>query len=54
MKVAQEALGHASIASTGIYTQMSREAYTAELHAIAGTRMRLRDARAQAAAGAAL
>lgn len=40
LKVAQEALGHASIASTGIYTQMSREEYELELHHVAGTRMR--------------
>lgn len=46
LKVAQEALGHASIASTGIYVQMSREAYVAELHNVAGGRMRKGDARA--------
>lgn len=47
LKVVQEALGHASLASTGIYTQMSREAYTAELHQVAGgARMPMRQARA--------
>jgi len=46
LKVAQLALGHASIASTGIYTQMSREEYAQELQAVAGGRMRQADARA--------
>ena len=46
LKVAQLALGHTSIASTGIYTQMSREEYTRELQAVAGGRMRKADARA--------
>lgn len=46
LKVAQLALGHASIASTGIYTQMSREEYTRELQNVAGGRMRKADARA--------
>lgn len=45
LKVAQLALGHASLASTGIYTQMSREDYMAELQAVAGGRMRKADAR---------
>lgn len=45
LKVAQMALGHASIASTGIYTQMSREEYSRELQAVAGGRMRKADAR---------
>lgn len=49
LKVAQLALGHASIASTGIYTQMSREEYTRELQYVAGGRMRQKDARAQGA-----
>lgn len=48
LKVVQEALGHASLASTGIYTQMSREEYTRELHNVAGGRMRKQDARALA------
>jgi site-specific recombinase XerC len=51
LKVAQLALGHASIASTGIYTQMSRQAYEQELHGVAGTRMRKADARAVGKAG---
>lgn len=46
LKVAQLALGHVSIASTGIYTQMSREEYTQELQNVAGGRMRQRYARA--------
>lgn len=50
LKVAQLALGHASIASTGIYTQMSREEYTRELQNVAGGRMRQKDARAMGAA----
>lgn len=51
LKVAQLALGHASIASTGIYTQMSREEYTRELQNVAGGRMRQKDARAMAVQG---
>jgi hypothetical protein len=51
LKVAQLALGHVSIASTGIYTQMSRQAYEQELHAVAGGRMRKADARAAAQGG---
>lgn len=46
LKVVQIALGHASIASTGIYVQMSREEYTQELQNVAGGRMRKADARA--------
>jgi integrase len=45
LKVAQLALGHASIASTGIYTQMSREEFGRELQLVAGGRMRQADAR---------
>lgn len=45
LKVAQLALGHASIASTGIYTQMSREEFSRELQLVAGGRMRRADAR---------
>lgn len=52
LKVAQLALGHTSIASTGIYTQMSREEYTRELQAVAGGRMRKADARVYGQAGA--
>lgn len=48
LKVAQLALGHVSIASTGIYTQMSREEFAAEMRAVAGGRMRKADARAMA------
>ncbi|MFZ4286609.1 tyrosine-type recombinase/integrase [Variovorax sp. HJSM1_2] len=39
LKVAQIALGHESIASTGIYTQMLREDFEREMHAVAGGRM---------------
>jgi site-specific recombinase XerD len=39
LKVAQLALGHVSIASTGIYTQMSREEFAREMQAVAGGRM---------------
>lgn len=49
LKVAQLALGHVSLASTGIYTQMSREDYMAELQAVAGGRMRKADARSMGA-----
>ncbi len=49
LKVAQLALGHESIASTGIYTQMSRTAFEMEMHAVAGGRMP--KARAVAMAG---
>lgn len=45
LKVAQLALGHASIASTGIYTQMSREEYEAELHQVDAGRLSKRQAR---------
>jgi site-specific recombinase XerC len=38
VKVAQLALGHATIASTGIYTQMSRQEYVQALQATAGGR----------------
>lgn len=38
LKVAQLALGHATIASTGIYTQIAREDYVQALHATAGGR----------------
>lgn len=39
LKVAQQALGHATIASTGIYTQMSREEFSREMQLVAGGRM---------------
>ena len=44
LKVVQTALGHESIASSGIYTQMLREDYVRDLHGIDGARMRKRDA----------
>lgn len=50
LKVAQEALGHSSIASTGIYTQMAREEYIAELQAIDGQRVSKAEARRLAGA----
>jgi site-specific recombinase XerC len=46
--VVQEALAHASIASTGIYTRMSREDYTAALLEVDGGRMPRAAARKQA------
>lgn len=51
LKVVQMALGHASIASTGIYTQMSREEFEAEMRMVAGGRMRKADARSLAFQG---
>jgi integrase len=39
LKVAQLALGHASLSSTGIYTQMSREEFERDLLAIDGKRL---------------
>lgn len=48
LKVAQEALGHASLASTGIYTQMTREEIAAEMHQIDGGRVPKRQARREA------
>lgn len=39
LKVAQIALGHASIASTGIYTQMTREAVARDLQRVDGARL---------------
>ena len=47
IKVVQLALGHESIASSGIYTQMNREAFEREMHNVAGGRMRKADARAE-------
>lgn len=46
LKVAQLALGHASLKSTGVYLHMSREELSEELQAVDGGRMRKRDARA--------
>lgn len=51
LKVAQLALGHASIASTGIYTQMSREEYVQELRLVAGQRVSKAVARGMAIGG---
>lgn len=44
LKVVQLALGHASVASSGIYTQMLREDYVRDLHGVDGARMKKRDA----------
>lgn len=52
LKVAQIALGHSSIASTGIYTQMTREDVARDLQAVDGARMSKKRA-AQLAASAA-
>ena len=51
LKVVQQALGHASISSSGIYTQMLREDYVRDLHRVDTARMSKRAA--VAAAGAA-
>lgn len=51
LKVAQLALGHASIASTGIYTQMSREEFERELRLVAGQRVSKAMARGMAIGG---
>lgn len=48
LKVAQIALGHVSLSSTGIYTQMAREDYVRELQQVDGQRLSKRDARRQA------
>lgn len=48
LKVAQMALGHASLASTGIYTEMAREEYVRDLQGIDGARLSKAAARAQA------
>lgn len=48
LKVAQMALGHQSISSTGIYTAMSREEYARDLQGIDPARMSRRAAVAQA------
>jgi len=50
IKVAQLALGHATVASTGIYTQMTRDEYVQALQATAGGRMPRKAAQALAAA----
>lgn len=51
MKVAQQALGHATVASTGIYTGMLREEYEAALHQVDTTRVPKRLALRAALAG---
>lgn len=48
LKSVQEALGHVSIASTGIYTQMRRSEFVRDMQQVAGGRMRRADARALA------
>ena len=48
LKVAQLALGHATVASTGIYTQMSREEFEREMHLVADGRVSKAHARAMA------
>lgn len=53
LKVAQQALGHASLSSTGVYLQMSREEYVRELQQIDGGRLSKRAAVKQAQQGAA-
>lgn len=49
LKVAQLALGHASISSTGIYTQMARDEFVRDLQVIDGARMSRAAARRLAA-----
>ncbi len=44
LKVCQLALNHASLASTGVYQQLSREEFEAELRAVDGRRMPKRQA----------
>lgn len=51
LKVAQLALGHKTIASTGIYTQMSREEFERELRVVAGGRVPKAVARGMAIGG---
>ena len=52
LHVAKEVLGHESLASTGIYTRMSREEFERDLRGIDGGRTTKRAARALAQAGA--
>jgi site-specific recombinase XerC len=52
LKVCQLALNHASLASTGVYLQLSREEYARELQAVDGGRLPKRVARAMAERGA--
>lgn len=53
LKVAQIALGHASLASTGIYLQMSRDEYEREVQLVDGGRLPKKVARQMAQAVAA-
>lgn len=48
LKVVQQALGHSSISSTGVYTQMAREEYARDLQLVDGARMSRAAARAAA------
>lgn len=50
LQVAQQALGHASLSSTQIYTRMSREEYTESLRQVDTARLSKGEARRQAAA----
>ena len=50
LKVAQAALGHASLKSTGVYLQLSREELAEELQKVDGGRVKKRNARAAAVA----
>lgn len=52
LKVVQLGLGHTNISSTGIYTQMSREAFAQEMHNVAGGRMSKSAAKAEGASHA--
>lgn len=51
LKTVQMALGHSSLSSTGIYTQMAREEYVRELQRVDGRRMPKRLAKAMAEQG---
>lgn len=53
LKVCQQALNHASLASTGVYLQLSREEYERELQLVDGARLPKRVARELMAGGAA-
>ena len=52
LKVAQIALNHASLSSTGVYLDMSREEFAQELQAVDGGRVSKRAARVMAAVAA--
>lgn len=53
LKVCQQALNHASLASTGVYLQLSREEYERELQLVDGARLPKRVARVLMAGGVA-